>query len=400
MNSIEISTHYDAGFDFAGMFFTQACMPRRHFSGGSLGVLRGNEYHIKHFGYHAFPEFGSEYHIPVGDQSRFDIASITKAVVAILTFWAMDDGLFNLDSLAFELLGLNLKSKKTYSPTIRDLLTYSVRFYLDDLRNYSQFSGIDLMNRIIEAKIVNTGRFSYSNYAPIILGMVLEKVTGKKLDQLAQDVLFVPLGMADTTFRQYDEVDKEKHLYVATQVETADDNGTLICGRVHDELSYALRRPSGAAGIFSTANDLIKLSRFILDKGTVADRKIIKPELFDLIGVNYFTDSKSPKFGLGFGLWEQFETGFLGYTEEQLKGFEIGPNFREGAFFKAAFTGCMFAIFPKIDTAVTILTNQVHPKSSLSSRWKNLFYYSAAMTAVTGTPPADARGLWLREGSI
>ena len=113
----------------------------------------------------------------------------------------------------------------------------------------------------------------YSDWDMILLQLVMERITGKTLDVLANEKIFKPLGMIDTQFQPPIAI---RSRIAPTQVDDA--RGGLLWGTVHDENAWAMGGVAGHAGLFSTAKDLALFSMMILNGGEgVNGVRIVKP---------------------------------------------------------------------------------------------------------------------------
>jgi CubicO group peptidase (beta-lactamase class C family) len=362
-----------------GILFTQACIPRQFFSAGSFGVLNGDGMYMRHFGAHS--RLPGDLEIEAGDLSMYDVASVTKSVVALVVLWAVTERLLKLDDPVRRYLPL-IKVSHGKEPTVRDLLTYAARFQLDHWEKpYTSMPSKDMVSGLMSADVLVGNMTHYSNYPPIALVAILESVTSRSLADLCREVLFEPLGI----FPTFAPPQSLEHV-VATEA----IGGVSHPGLVHDELTRAIGMV-GAAGLFATCEDLLRIARFVLDKGSIDGKQVIDPALIEQMGVNQFTEGS--RFGLGWGIWDEFASGYDPMTEalESLGGL---AEFRSGAIFKNGYSGCHLAIFPKLDTAVAVMTNRVHPNRSTPGQWINRFRYSVVMTCLTGMMPSGTNVLW------
>lgn len=332
------------------------------------------EYYVRYFGTHAHPDIIPN-DVKTNTSSLFDTASITKAVLTLLVLWAVTRKLVSLDTdMTTFIPGLKVVGK--VRPTVLHFLTYGAKTHLEHVLKspYAEFCSESLRVKLFTSK-VEVCDFRYGNHTPIMLGMMLQQITEKPLDTLAEEVLFKPLGMMNTTFRpQVGDISK----VVATE------NG--LCGIVHDEITRKLGFPSGAAGVFASCEDLLRLMRLTLTEGSVEGHQIVDPELISQLGINQM--SGDIMFGLGFGLWDQFRKGYDVMEESMSEGYS------DGAFFKGGFTGTQVSVFPKLGVANVILTNHVHPvRPTDSNDWINRFRYCANMSMLCGECPADAVSL-------
>jgi CubicO group peptidase (beta-lactamase class C family) len=331
-------------------------------SGYACGVTHDGKMKLEYGGNHAAKPF-TYARYPVGPNSQWDIGSLTKVIISILTLHAVKSGLCCLDSKITHYV--RTLRPQGNCPTVRDLLAFGVEFDLRHLEKpYASMNGEPLPTERLWEEILNAkisiSRFRYSNYAPFILARMLEKVTNMSIEKLAKKVIFDPLRLQNTTFRSEDVT--PDHLVIG---ECAD--GKPIDG-VHDELSRALYpRFSGAAGIFSTAPDLMKIVEMLLYPSKLRDH-IISPEHVRVLGQNQIRPDvpdvrpKRIRSGLGFGLVSELMEGF-----NMPKCVERDPALIEDAYFRTSFGGSMMAFFPKMNSAMLLCTNYVHPTRKVHS---------------------------------
>ncbi len=350
------------------------------FSAGAHGTIdHDGNYFADYAGKHS--KFEGHHEVPTSARSLFDVASVTKSVVALLAFYCISHGDLRLDHKVRDLIP-GLRSKTSVDPTILDLLTYRVRFHLDHLTKPYTAHGPDELARLIATAQVTVGdTLSYGNYQAIMLADILRRVSTWDIRRLAREVLFDPLGMS-ATFDPPQSIDD----VVATEIDQA--TGLPLCGVPHDELTRASGL-LGASGLFCTCGDLLRIGEFILNKGSHQGSQIIHERFVHMMGVNQF--ATGPRFGVGFGIWDEFASGFDPMTEAVQ---EIGADYSEGAIFKNGFGSATLAVFPAIDRAVAVMTNCAHPRRPPDSRWINTFRYAAIMHALTGQLPSDAKDLW------
>lgn len=112
----------------------------------------------------------------------------------------------------------------------------------------------------------------------IVLGWVIERITGQPLDRYAEEHIFRPLGMRHTGFRS---VGRPDTTVVPTEVDTVFRH-RLIQGEVHDETAWILGGVAGHAGLFSTAEDLARFAYMLVNEGRIGGRPFLKPETIRL----------------------------------------------------------------------------------------------------------------------
>jgi CubicO group peptidase (beta-lactamase class C family) len=102
-------------------------------------------------------------------------------------------------------------------------------------------------------------RTVYSDWDMILLQLVMERITGKPLDELVRDELLTPLGMRNTHFNPPAQLLPR---IAPTEVDTL--RGGLVHGFVHDENAWAMGGVAGHAGLFSTVGDLAVFAQMML----------------------------------------------------------------------------------------------------------------------------------------
>ncbi len=181
----------------------------------------------------------------------------------------------------------------------------------------------------------------YSCMGYILLGKILEQIGGRPLDQLADDLVFGPLGMQRTTYhpKAGDDI---------APTEWDRETGQYLRGVVHDENARFQKGVSGNAGVFSTLDDMIIFARMVASGGRLPDgAAYLSPAMFALATANH-TPGMTENRGLGFKL-AGGEGNFMG---DLFPARSIGHT---------GFTGTSLAVDPGSGLFVVLLTNRVHP---------------------------------------
>ncbi len=191
-------------------------------------------------------------------------------------------------------------------------------------------------------------RFRYSDLNYILLGHLVEKISGQTLDRFCQEQVFGPLGMKETTFNP--PADLRARCVPMEKIE-----GKFLVGVVHDPRSRKLGGVAGHAGLFSTADDLGRFARMLLDGGKL-DGKEVFPEsmirrLTKPLAVPLNRGEKPPsgKRTLGFDVQ-------TAYSGNRGKVFPQGTSFGH-----TGFTGTSIWIDPESRSAVVFLSSRLHP---------------------------------------
>ncbi|MGH7631394.1 MAG: serine hydrolase domain-containing protein [Gemmatimonadales bacterium] len=111
----------------------------------------------------------------------------------------------------------------------------------------------------------------YSDLNAILLGLVVERVAGRSLAEVAAIEVFRPLGMRRTMFRPPRRLAR----WIAP---SGLHRGRAVRGRVNDENAVRLGGVAGHAGVFSTGGDLARYAQTWLRNGVSADGQWVAPE--------------------------------------------------------------------------------------------------------------------------
>jgi CubicO group peptidase (beta-lactamase class C family) len=182
-------------------------------------------------------------------------------------------------------------------------------------------------------------KFRYSDVNFIVLGELVERISGAALDVFAHQHIFAPLGMCETTFRPGKELAER-----AAPTEKRGERWLL--GEVHDPRAYLLGGVAGHAGLFSTADDLAVFAQMILDGGSYKGKRMLKAETVRLM--------TKPRIVPG-------GQRALGWDVRTAFSSNRGEGFSPASFGHTGFTGTSIWIDPEKQTAVLFLSNRVHP---------------------------------------
>jgi beta-N-acetylhexosaminidase len=181
----------------------------------------------------------------------------------------------------------------------------------------------------------------YSDLGIILMAEIVERLTGRTLDDLAKSYIFAPLGMTDSMFRP----PKKLWTQIAPTEFDARFRGRLVQGEVHDENAFAMGGVSGHAGLFSTAPDLAAFCQMLLNGGVYAHHRILQRAT-----IAQFTTPQQLSGGAR-------TLGWAVPTE----GSSSGHFFSAHSFGHTGYTGTSIWIDPDRQLFVVLLTNRVHP---------------------------------------
>ena len=271
----------------------------------------------------------------------FDLASLTKPIATATSIMLLiDRGKLDLEDPVvdyFPEFGVNGKD----AITVRQLLLHQSGLLPDNhLRDY--LDGPQLAwERICALELQNPvgAKFVYSDVNFIVLGRLVQHISGKPLDLFARSEIFHPLGMAATGFKP-DESLRER------TAPTEQRQGEWIKGEVHDPRAFALGGVAGHAGLFSTAEDLAVFAQMMLNRGEYDGIRIFSEGTADCMTRGY--DVSGGVRGLG---WDK-RSGYS-YNGGELRS--------ESAFGHGGFTGTVLWIDPSHDLFFVFLSNRLHP---------------------------------------
>lgn len=287
--------------------------------------------------------------VPMTADTVFDLASLTKPIATATSIMLLiEDGLVALDAPATKYIpefGNNGKEVIT----IRQLLTHQSGLLPDNsLKDYED-GREEAFRRIHELDLrAEPGtRFMYSDVGFIVLGEIVERVSGKTLDDFARERIFKPLGMLETGFNPDPTIRKRA-------APTQQRNDEWMRGEVHDPRAYRLGGVAGHAGLFSTAENLARYAQMLVNGGKLGNAQILKPETCLLMRSSQEVSSGIRTLG-----WDR-QTG---YSSNR------GDLFSPQAFGHGGFTGTAIWIDPAQEMFVIFLSNRVHPdgKGSVNS---------------------------------
>lgn len=271
----------------------------------------------------------------------FDLASLTKPLATATSVMLLrEQGKLKLsDRVAQHLPDFGQNGKDAI--TIEHLLLHTSGLIADNpLADYWD-GRKKALQRIdgLRPRAAPGQHFLYSDVNFIVLGEVVEHVGGEALDVFARKHIFAPLGLRETTFRPGKELAER-----AAPTEKRGEH--WMRGEVHDPRAYLLGGVAGHAGLFSTADDVAVFAQMILNRGSVGDRRILKPET-----VQEMTMPRSIPGGqraLGWDVRTRFSSN-------------RGDGFSKKSFGHTGFTGTSVWIDPDEQMAVIFLSNRVHP---------------------------------------
>lgn len=280
----------------------------------------------------------------VNNATMYDLASVTKVVATTSALMRLyEEGKFTLDDPVVNTIpefGNHGKEKIT----IRNLLLHNgglppfKRLYL------TCTSSEQALDSVYQTEtIYRTGDSTvYSDFDFILLARIIERISGATLDDYVDSVFFEPLGMTRTMFRPPESLSGN---IAPTEFDSV-FRKKLVRGVVHDENAYLLGGVAGHAGLFSNTQDLAVFMQMLMNGGSYAGKRYLKPETISLFS------SKQ----------DQKSTRALGWDTKTVNGYSTaGSLFSEHSFGHTGFTGTSIWADPDRRIVAIFLTNRVYP---------------------------------------
>ena len=345
----------------------QQAVERGDIPSAAIGIGSMNRVYVQAaFGNTSITEQGR----PVDTHTLYDMASLTKVMAtSMVAFYMIEDGILRLNDRIGDFMAAPVYKKDV---TIRQLMTHTGGFQAD-------FKLETLIRRPEEAAacILRRPLFCppgkhvvYSCMGYIVLGKILESISGKGLDQMAREWVFEPLGMTQTGYRPFTELHAALDAGAQENIawtELDPVSKRYLAGVVHDENARTLQGVSGNAGVFSTLEDMMKMGRMLARGGDgYLSRAMLKA------ATQNYTPGMEENRGLGFQLRDS--NSFFGDL--------MGPE----SFGHNGYTGTSLAVDPQSGLYVVLLTNRVHPsrKNDAIFRLRHLVHNMAAAAYTSG----------------
>ncbi|HZD94147.1 MAG TPA: serine hydrolase domain-containing protein [Candidatus Sulfotelmatobacter sp.] len=272
----------------------------------------------------------------------YDLASVTKVVATTTACMLLyERGVLKLDQPLCELLPEFAGSDPARKlVTLRMLLAHSSGLPAYIKLFQTAHNKEELLQQALQVPLTASPgtRAEYSDIGFILLGEVLDQLTGEPLDRFSQREIFSPLGLAHMTYSPTQD-------WKALIPPTEDDQTfrhRLVHGEVNDENAFVMGGVAAHAGCFSTALDVSVFAQCMLQGGT----PIIQPSTVEI-----FTRRQDFPLGTSYALgWD---------TPSQPS--QSGKYFSSRSYGHLGYTGTSLWIDPDRRLSVTLLTNRTWP---------------------------------------
>lgn len=325
--------------------FVKSTVDEGLFPSAALAIGIGDKLYVKEtFGRTSITPEG----VPVKEDTLYDMASVSKILsTTMITLRFIADGKLDLADMLPRHFGEDMVPEDKKEITLFHLLThtsgYPAHIPLEEKIDSPDETVPYLLSVPLEyepgTKVV------YSCMGFILLGKMLEKISGKTLDILAREEVYEPLGMHHTGYHPLDA--NADYSQNTAYTERNHITGSWLAGQVHDENAYFLNGVSGNAGIFSDLNDCVRFARMLAGHGTLEGNVYLPRCIFDAAIQNY-TPGMDENRGLGFHL----ANAYYSYS---------GQFFPQTGFGHNGFTGPHIFVDAESGLYVVLLLNRVHP---------------------------------------
>jgi uncharacterized protein YbbC (DUF1343 family)/CubicO group peptidase (beta-lactamase class C family) len=330
-----------------------AAISRRELPGAVVLVGRGDAVLYQQ-------AFGNRAHLPAPEpmtaDTIFDLASLTKVVATTTSVMQLvEQGRIRLNDPVSQFIpDFGRYGKERI--TIRHLLAHTSGLR-PDLELEVEFKGADEGIRRATEEVPQAApgeRFVYSDINFFLLGDIVRRVGGERLDAYARKHVFDPLGMKDTMFlppeSQRARIAPTERCQVLAWPCTGPENNEVpfLRGIVHDPTARRMDGVAGHAGLFSTAADLSRFCRMLLGGGRLGSARILSPMTVERMTSPATPPGMREVRGLGWDLDSPFSAN-------------RGDLFPLGSFGHTGFTGTSLWLDPHTKSYVIFLSNRVHP---------------------------------------
>jgi CubicO group peptidase (beta-lactamase class C family) len=325
--------------------------------------LPGAVFHLERNGAVYEKGYGHQSYEPgaaqVTPDTLFDAASLTKVIATAPSVMLLaEQGKIDLDAKLVQYFPECANGGKQ-DITIRNLLTHTSGLP-SGLPRTSVWHGSAAAHALACSLPVTNPPgtiFRYSDVNFVLLGQLVEKVSGMALNEFAQQHIYTPLKMVDTGYLPLKRfaaariAPTHKSPLDESQRAPHDDvpAGQVLQGVVHDPTARRMDGVAGSAGLFTTARDLARYARMMLDGGELDGVRILSRD-----SVRLMTTVQSPSGieavrGMGMDINSPYAVR------------PRGTVFPVGSYGHTGFTGCILWIDPNSRTFYVFLSNRVYP---------------------------------------
>jgi CubicO group peptidase (beta-lactamase class C family) len=327
---------------------------------------------------------------PVSDDTIFDLASNTKMYATNFALQklvyegkiSVDDPINKYIHNFYDKEEDLIKGKNDM--TIKDLLTHQSGFraglnlYTRDqngkvIKYNPPADREQLLEAIINAPLANSPRTRalYSDIDFLLLGLIIEEVSGKPLHSYVKETFYKPLDLKHISYLPLKNGFSKKRIVATTVVSPSiySSKGRVVWGTVQDPTASALGGLAGHAGLFSNAFDLAKLAQVMLNGGGYGDKRFFDPSTIEI-----FTQSQdiNDTFALGWrkqGASLKYSNMFSSYASKDAIG-------------HSGWTGTITIIDPQNNLVIVLLTSKKNSPAIANGRTHGDRYITGQYSAI------------------
>jgi CubicO group peptidase (beta-lactamase class C family) len=353
-------------------------LTRRAYPGCEVIVAReGIVVFQKTYGFHTFDSIN-----PICENDLFDLSSVTKVAATLPGLMLLDtEGKFSTDEALGYYLPFFKKSDKGnlnmkeilahqagfepwiphWKKTVKKNGQYKRRIY------HSEYSGkypLEVANGLyikgkyrekifkeIKKSPLDKKEYLYSDLGFILLPEIIEKLSGEKWYEFVTANIYHKIGAYDIGFNPYLKYPLSR--IIPTEYDSL-FRRQQVHGTVHDEGAALLGGISGHAGLFATANDLMKLLEMYRRTGSYGGEQIIGKEVMEEYTRVQFPENDNRR-GLG------FDKPLLNNSEVSPKDSNTPRSASPSSFGHYGFTGILVWVDPEYELSYVFLSNRVYP---------------------------------------
>lgn len=331
----------------------------------------------KTYGYQTF-----ENRISVQENDLYDLASVTKVSGALPGLMLLNtEGKFSPDKTLGNYLPYFKRSNKG-NIVMRDFLTHQagltpfIPFWKETLKKdgkykrniYDSEYSVKFPNEVAPGLYINKNyskkifneikkspvgdkKYVYSDLTFIIAPQIIEKLSGQKWYDFVTDSIYKKIGAFDIGFNPYLR-------YPLTRIVPTEYDSLFrkqqLHGTVHDEGAAMLGGISGHAGLFATANDMMKLMELYRRMGEYGGEQLIARDVLEEYTRVQFPENKNRR-GLG------FDKPLLNNSELTEKEAYPAKSASPASFGHSGYTGTFVWVDPEFEISYVFLCNRVYP---------------------------------------
>ena len=302
--------------------------------------------------------------LPMTRETIFDLASLTKPIATTTAIlWLVHDGAIGLDDPVSKFLptfserdkdGVTLRHLLTHSSGLKPWRAFHELLLEKERKTGERLIGTPAARELVIDRVLRSGLVHepgeaavYGDLDFIALGAVVEAVSHQNLDDFCRERIFDPLGLRETFFVRTGEAgglpDPLRRRVAAT--ENCPWRECVVWGEVHDPNAYAMGGVAGHAGLFASADDVMKFAQVVLDvwhgRSDALPRDLLRT----------ITERQNLPKGSDWALgWDTPSAG------RSSSGQHFGPH----SIGHLGFTGTSLWIDLEREAVVVMLTNRVH----------------------------------------